>query len=327
MPNAPAHSRSSCVTPWSVAALALLVAASVGASGCSSDEGSSLGDALPSVDSGGPAADAGSRDAVSGEDAAPGQDATEVLDAGGANDAEPGGDAVAGRDVIPGEDARVGEDGAAPIDSGPTDAGSSSADASAPDASMCGTRGTCQTSADCGGLACVTIPAGDPNGWRTCETSLPTEATMCLGMGFDHCCTSASCTAGPNGACFEGPLFYCGGAPPIPANVCVYDECATDASCGSSPGQLGLCIPGGTFGELRSYCTHGDCRADTDCTSRSGGLCVPFVAPCTRRVSGFFCTYDDSECRTDADCGHVPFGYCAQGTDGHSTCESFIPPP
>ena len=124
------------------------------------------------------------------------------------------------------------------------------------------------------------------------------------------------------GACFGGPLWYCGGAFPQPSNLCVIDACVLDTDC--TGGNFGVCVVAGAFGEYAAVCSYGDCRFDSDCTSRAGGECRPFFSPCNGRMLGFACTYDDSVCRADADC---PGQYCAADTDGVTSCETFIPPP
>jgi len=189
-----------------------------------------------------------------------------------------------------------------------------------------GTRGTCITTGDCGGRECVTVGDVD-RPWHTCS-AVPAETTSCTtGMppdGTDACCTSSDCTDGDNGGCFVGPLWYCGGIQPQPSNVCVYDECSSDAEC--TDGDNGVCVPTGAFNEHRAICVYGSCVEDADCTRDPSGQCMPFFSPCTNRFAGFHCTYDQSECRTDADCSGIG-GYCAPGENGDTSCETFMPPP
>jgi hypothetical protein len=236
-------------------------------------------------------------------------------------------DAEVGRDASS-PDTAVAD--ASPPDTAVADAASPDAtpgaDAAAPDTGVGPMRGTCRSAADCGGGACLAVPAA-PGGWGTCDTR-PAPATAC-GGGFDACCTSADCGAEAGGACFGGPLFYCGGAFPEPANVCAYPECAVDADCTSTTrtDPVGLCVPAGAFAEPTARCSYGDCRLDSDCSARAGGQCRPFFNPCNRRLDAFHCTYADSVCRQDTDCAGTSFGYCAPGLGGVTTCEMFIPPP
>ena len=112
-------------------------------------------------------------------------------------------------------------------------------------------------------------------------------------------------------------------------NVCLYDECAADADC--TAGQI--CMPPRVLGEPVARCLNAECGTDADCDARAGGECHMFREPCNGRVSGFFCTYDDSECRTNDDCPDDPSTpgqeYCAPGPegDGDTQCASFTPPP
>jgi hypothetical protein len=81
------------------------------------------------------------------------------------------------------------------------------------------------------------------------------------------------------------------------------------------------------FAEPTARCSYGDCRLDADCAARAGGQCRPFFNPCNRRLDGFHCTYAGSACRQDTDCSDTPFGYCAPGLGGMTSCQTFIPPP
>jgi hypothetical protein len=199
------------------------------------------------------------------------------------------------------------------------------ADAGAIDASPAdlGVRGTCADSADCNGYPCVAIP-DEPGGWHTCLGFPLMEVKFCNPEDLG-CCNREDCTEGQYGRCVHGPLWYCGGPPPIEQNVCTYDECTTRADCTAR--GYGVCVPWLAFNEASNHCAYGDCIFDTDCTSRSGGLCMPFFDPCASRMVGFYCTYADSPCRTNADCAATPSGYCAPGQDGRTSCMQFIPPP
>jgi hypothetical protein len=211
------------------------------------------------------------------------------------------------------------------VDGAGNDAGGSDAGGDLGDGGS-GPRGECDDDADCGEGRCVAVPDRD-GGWRVCRHAIA-EATSCHEdeNSMDACCTSTECTAQAGGGCFEGPIFYCGGAFPYPENVCLYHECQADADCQQR--AAGLCIPAGAFGEPRNRCVYGDCRVDADCTTRSGGRCLPFTDPCARRLTGFFCTYDSSTCRTDADCrDQTGVPYCAALGNGQTECRGFAPPP
>lgn len=280
--------------------------------------------------------DAVAGDATTAGDAAEPRDAAEAEDAAAPRDAAPREDAeptdAGPRDAGPRDDAAVSAD-AEPTDAVPRDA-TAPTDAAldagplTPDATTAPPRGECTTAADCAGEPCLAVP-DDPAGTRVCAAVLPPEATACGGAGFDACCSSADCNTGPGGACFAGPLFYCGGARPPEGNVCAYDDCTTDADCTATTRTfpLGTCVPRRAFGEHRSRCVYGDCRVDADCGARAGGECRPFFDPCNRRLIQLQCTYADSVCRADADCAATPQGYCAPGFGGMTRCDRFLPPP
>lgn len=233
-----------------------------------------------------------------------------VSDLGGAGDAEPADAVDAGADGGGALDAGAGDGSvdqdAAPADVGPADSG---------------IRGTCDGPEDCGGEPCLSVP-NTTGGWRTCAFDAVQEAVACQGK-FDACCTSSQCTDGPGGYCATTIPFYCSGPPPPFANLCLYDECGPNQRCGNDQ----LCVPARAFGEPRAHCVPAECVDDSQCTSRAGGQCRPFIAPCRGRISGFFCTYADSACVRNEDCAALQGGYCDPGTDGVTECREFIPPP
>jgi hypothetical protein len=184
-----------------------------------------------------------------------------------------------------------------------------------------GMRGSCSSEADCSGKTCLQVPV-DPEGWHTCEQK-PEEMTTCNDPSLDECCKSSECTSG-TGGCFSSTLFYCGGPQPQEYNVCLYSACVTSESCTQKP--HGVCVSAGAFSEPVNRCVYGGCVLDAECKSRAGGACGPFFDPCNHRFEGFFCTYDDSPCRSDADCTGAET-YCNPGDDGHTTCETYYPPP
>jgi hypothetical protein len=121
------------------------------------------------------------------------------------------------------------------------------------------------------------------------------------GGPFDHeCCADADC-AGPFGArCVAFQVGYCGGAAPPEQNVCRANACATDADCGAGR----ACAPAGFRGLVAATCVERACATGADCGARPGGECRPLGggAACVP-LAGFYCTYADDTCRTDADCG------------------------
>ena len=229
--------------------------------------------------------------------------------------------ACSGSDASPAQVQPVADSGSDTAVEGATDAPPPPEDAS--DATSPG-RGSCASSSDCAGNACLAVPSGN-TGWHTCAAASAGEATTCSGGSFDVCCSSSDCAdGGSSGGCYLGPLWYCGGAMPQPYNLCVRDACSSDGDCSAS--AMGVCVPAGAFGEMRSVCAYGGCRLDADCASRAGGACMPFFDPCNRRFTGLQCTYADSLCRSDADCP-TNGDHCTAGQDGHTTCEPFHAPP
>ncbi len=200
-------------------------------------------------------------------------------------------------------------------------------DTGGPDVGTLRHRGTCVTSADCADATweCISIPANDAAGYHTCQP--PTAAEPGCGMiqDPDTCCLHTDCNqADPSGTCITGPIFYCGGAAPTIANVCVVDECVTNAECGTDQ----LCLPPRVLGEPVSRCVTTQCQFDADCTAGAGGECSPFFNPCNGRFSGFSCTYDDSACRSNDDCDQGNLRFCQPGAgDGDTACVEFNPPP
>ena len=217
----------------------------------------------------------------------------------------------------------------------PTDAGpdayvepdQSTLDASdmSPDASVLdptGTRGTCSDDEPCDSGECVAFGTDDPTtGWHTCKQ--PQEVAPGCGTieDPDQCCQHTDCTESAGGSCVLGPIFYCGGAQPEFANVCVYDSCESNADCSDSE----VCVPAGVFREPASRCVASTCKTDSDCTTGQAPECNPFFDPCNRRFIGFHCTYDSSECRSDNDC--AANDYCTPSVDGQTSCEEFFSPP
>lgn len=160
--------------------------------------------------------------------------------------------------------------------------------------------GDCNDDRDCAGGLCVEL---SPGGFRVCKQPVP-EATACSSPrpGFDECCKTAECAAGNK--CLEWPLSpYCGGAFPVPHNVCASDGCKSSADCAAPA----VCVPAGALGYKVSACLDGGCRTDRDCTARPGGICAPIQSPCCGGTLGLACVYPGDGCRNRADC---PGGYC-----------------
>jgi hypothetical protein len=255
---------------------------------------------------GGPAADTGSTgeelpDTVFDID-------LDVLDV--AEDTGSGGDLDAESDTI--------RDADSAPDTGP-DASDSDARSDAELDASEASRGECSSAEDCGGSPCLHLH-DESGGYTTCWTR-PDALVECLGdEASPACCSAADCP--DRTECFAGPLFYCGGPEPIRTNTCHPAQCVEDADCADRSG--GLCVPEGAFREPAARCIYAGCRVDADCTVSDRGQCSPFWDACTRRFATFSCTYEDSPCRSNRDCG---LAVCVPVSDHATACVRFEPPP
>ena len=206
-----------------------------------------------------------------------------------------------------------------------TDLGASDGESDMTDAAdMPRQRGVCTDDADCPGQydTCVVIGGDDSTGYHACQTDEVFEPGCGQINPPDQCCTHTDCNGNdPDAVCVTGPIFYCGGIAPVPANVCLTDECNLDSDCQDRQ----VCVPARVFGEPVARCVSAVCEIDADCDARSGGECRPFTDPCSNRFAGFWCTYDDSVCRTSRDCSNGE--HCSPGMDGNTSCQVFEPPP
>lgn len=166
--------------------------------------------------------------------------------------------------------------------------------------------GDCETSADCGGEACVEVT---PGGYRVCQVTYP-EATSCDDPA-DTCCDTSECASG---ACFETPIVpFCGGVQPQVMNVCVADQCDSDDVCGPNT----ICTPAGTLDRKVRACATAMCKVDSDCGAEAGGVCAPVTDPCCGFAAGLYCVYPSDGCRSNQDC---PGGYCELTAEGRTRC-------
>ncbi len=114
-------------------------------------------------------------------------------------------------------------------------------------------------------------------------------------VGTHECLDHADCQAGAGGHCrvnHRSGFYY--------PNRCYYDECSTDADCGTDA----ICVCGNGEWSSRNACVSSTCRVDADCGP--GQTCADAVAYAgSCRSSGspeFHCTSDADECQVDADC-------------------------
>lgn len=117
-----------------------------------------------------------------------------------------------------------------------------------------------------------------------------------------ECSVDSECTQGQNGRCVGNPHDGCS---------CSYDQCVTDADCGSN--QLCSCRQDWHYGAGGpNVCMMSNCRVDADCGA--GGYCSPsYDAQCGAYfgVTGWFCHTKKDECVNDSDCAQVDGGWSA----------------
>jgi hypothetical protein len=174
----------------------------------------------------------------------------------------------------------------------------------------------CKTNGDCSGGTCQALT---PGGYGVCLAP-PAEATTCqMGGQPTQCCTSAQCASMGGGSCYAAQsLQFCGGAQ-IQSNLCVTDQCTTDANCAKDSAPA-ICVPAGTFGNPMRTCLNAWCKTDADCTKMPGGACVLVGNdPCCKLPApdGLGCVYPGS-CAVDSDCAMGEA--CHLDSSGVSAC-------
>ncbi len=110
------------------------------------------------------------------------------------------------------------------------------------------------------------------------------------------CDSDAKCTEGLNGRCLLDSNF---------GRECTYDGCFNDDDCGTDT----VCSCGqdrhsdSKFGRAdENVCVSAACRTNEDCGDE---FCKPNSGQCHEgrgRVSQYFCTTENDECRNDSDC-------------------------
>ena len=165
--------------------------------------------------------------------------------------------------------------------------------------------GDCKSDADCPNGKCVELALG---GFRTCEVTVPL-ATKCV--AGDACCPDDLTKACLAGRCVLGPAAPSCGLPEASRNFCAAAQCTSNLACKDK----NTCAPAGTLGRKEAMCLTGSCRLDSDCTAVKGGKCEPVTLPCCDGVSGLYCVYPGTGCRSSADCNG---GTCQLSSDGKS---------
>jgi hypothetical protein len=190
-----------------------------------------------------------------------------------------------------------------------TSATSTAASSSAGGGSTSG--GDCTSDADCPGGTCVALT---PGGWKVCAVPQP-EVTACNGGPADQCCSSSQCM-GNNAGCYSS-YVECGGAPPIPGNVCTSDQCEADTDC-SSFGPA-ICTPANVFGVPNRMCLPAYCHTNADCVLKAGGVCRPVDRMCCSIPEGLACVYP-GDCTTFNDCTNPEDACGIDPGTGESVC-------
>ncbi len=133
--------------------------------------------------------------------------------------------------------------------------------------------------------------------------------------GLCGCESDSDCDERPGGVCD----FGCGAHPSTCQTTCVYDACTTNAQCGAGE----ICVPEGELGFATSRCVRAICRANTDCTSGSGGGCRLLETVWGEPVAA--CVYADGPC--DPEGRYCSRGRCSVTADDRVRCvERELPP-
>jgi hypothetical protein len=119
--------------------------------------------------------------------------------------------------------------------------------------------------------------------------------------GVPSCTTDADCASSTS---YPSAYYrYCA------HGQCVFDQCLTDADCGST----GVCACssdyyGGNISHHPNFCVPANCRLDSDCGP--GGYCSPSRGTCGT-FQGFYChTAADSCVDSTADCASCGLNAC-----------------
>lgn len=157
-----------------------------------------------------------------------------------------------------------------------------------------GAGGGGSTTATTGSGATLPEPARHRAAAETCTGTPPPGNPIPDDTG--QCMADGDCTDGVNGRC----IWPFGGT-----NVCRYDECSTDAECGTAS----VCTCRLEEGFDMNRCFRGNCLVDADCGE--GGWCSPSAVhlppTCFTGIApgsiGYFCRTEADTCLDDSDCG------------------------
>ena len=185
----------------------------------------------------------------------------------------------------------------------------------------------CRSASDCSAsdgraVECVAISSD----FRACALAPPAPAGGVTHEVYDECDRDRPCAAG---ACYTLPVAATDQCAPggfDVYNVCVSDECTSDAECAGG----GFCAPSGVAGtrKIESYparhCVPAACKQSAECTARPGGICALVRDGCSPLGSqpwGFTsaqlaCVYPDG-CTPSSDC---PAPHSCSVVDGAAVC-------
>jgi hypothetical protein len=197
-----------------------------------------------------------------------------------------------------------------------------------PDASVGSVAGTpslgCRNASECRSGACVSIS----DGFSACAVEHSPVSADAGSGAINECDTATPC---PSGACYTLAVAASNQCSPGGfdiRNVCLSDECSSDADCAAGE----RCSPPGVAGtsQLTSspqrLCLPATCKADADCTAKPGGVCGLVQAQCTGasvenwgfRGAEVACVYPDG-CTQLGDC---PNGHYCSVVGGAAVCLS-----
>lgn len=187
---------------------------------------------------------------------------------------------------------------------------------------------TSSTGTGGGGGGPSDVFSGDAGAIEHLPTGLPATCSIARGPGAfqpsadagtpsqPECLKDADCKSGTNGRC-DYPM----GNGTRNFGACTYDQCATDAACGTG----NVCVCRTTeHASSANVCIVADCKSDSECAS---GICAKSVdrSTCDRPESYHCLNPAADECEQDSDCRSQNFGNCQFSTmKGHFACNYSI---
>lgn len=191
----------------------------------------------------------------------------------------------------------------------------------------------CEGESDCFTGLCEAVPRGATGSSMRCVLDHPnppcqiSEDPWSCDSERSDCFSDSDCAGG---SC-EGPDARpdCGGPAPPPAyNICAQGACDLGELGEGGCNEYEVCVQRGAFGNTRNVCVRAFCTSDGDCSAGTNGSCEYFYHECFYEGGkGLGCVYDESECRTSADCSG-DYEVCDFDFDaGKMQCRNPTPPP